>query len=71
MPSTPTYVALDSGNGLVDNGKARTVAGWRRRATRRMPSDLKRCGFKVAVFVAGPEHVELRGMEYVRVSYAK
>jgi hypothetical protein len=65
------YVALDSANQLVDGGKQRSIEGWKRRARRRMPQDLKRCGFKVAVFVAGPEHIELRGFEYVRVSYAK
>ena len=65
-----TYVALDSGNGLVDSGKRLTVKGWRRRAERRMPVDLRRVGFEAFAHVC-PTWLTGRGFEYVRMAYGK
>jgi len=62
------YVALDSGNGLVDGGTMRTIRGWRQRAERSMPADLRAVGFVAFTFLAT---ADLRGFEYVRMSYGK
>ena len=70
MSIQPKYIALDSGNQLVDDGKRMTVRGWRRRARIKMPEDLKRVGFEAFAHVC-PPWLTGRDFEYVRMAYGK
>ncbi len=70
MAAQPKYIALDSGNQLVDSGKRMTVKGWPRRARIKMPADLKRVGFEAFAHVC-PMWLTRRNFEYVRMAYGK
>ena len=70
MSTQPKYVALDSGNQLVDNGKCTTVRGWLRRARIKMPAYLKQAGFEAFAHVC-PMWLTGRNFRYVRMAYGK
>lgn len=70
MATQPNYVALDSGNQIVDNGRRMTVRGWLRRARIKMPADLKCVGFEAFAMVCKP-WLTGRNFSYVRMAYGK
>jgi len=70
MTAQPKFVALDSGNQLIDNGRRMTVKGWRRRARIKMHAHLKRVCFEAFAVICTPWVTGCK-FTYVRMAYGK